>query len=173
MDTFPPVSIGNQSLFISLVRAVISQQLSESASEAIFSRLKSVAEITPEALMVLDVDFFRKCGISRRKAESLHVISRAVHAGELDNISNYPYDNMLEKLLSLKGVGPWTAQMVLIFALGREDIWPHNDAGLLRASKKLYNAATVADFIALGERFAPYRSHAAWYLWCSLDSKMK
>jgi DNA-3-methyladenine glycosylase II len=58
--------------------------------------------------------------------------------------------------------------MILIFSLGREDVWPCDDAGLLRAAKKLYSTQTIEEFKLLGDRFKPYRSHAAWYLWCSL-----
>ena len=72
--------------------------------------------------------------------------------------------------MSLKSVGRWTAEMILIFSLGREDVWSCDDAGLLRAAKNLYGIHGVDDFIALGERFKPFRTHAAWYLWSSLDS---
>jgi DNA-3-methyladenine glycosylase II len=171
VDTYAPVSIGNQPLFSALVRAVISQQLAEAAAETIFSRLKSLAALTPEALLALDIDSIRACGISARKAESIQDISRAAQAGDLDYLTVIPYDDVLAKLLKLKGVGLWTAQMVLIFALGREDVWPDNDAGLLKAARRLYNVQDPAGFIALGERFKPYRSHAALYLWCSLDTK--
>lgn len=171
MDTYVPVSIGNQPLFTALVRAVVSQQLAEAAAETIFSRLKCLSAIEPEALLKLDADSLRACGISKRKSESILDISRAARNGELDYLRVIPYDDVPERLLRLKGVGPWTAQMVLIFALGREDVWPQQDAGLLRAAGKLYNVRDRAGFIALGERFKPYRSHAAWYLWCSLDAK--
>lgn len=171
MDTNPTVAIGNQPLFRSLVRAVISQQLSEAAADSIFSRLKNAAEITPEALLALDCDSLRACGISKRKAESIFDISRAAHAGDLDYIQVIPYDDVLERLLKLKGVGLWTVHMVLIFALGREDIWPYSDSGLLKAARKLYNVQDTAGFVALGDRFKPYRSHAAWYLWCSLTAR--
>jgi len=172
IDTLPTVEIGAQPLFPSLIRAIISQQLSESAASSLFNRLKSCAELTAEALLALDVAALRACGISTRKAESILALSRAAAAGELDNASNIPYDDLMERLLRLKGVGLWTVQIVLIFSLGREDVWPEQDAGLLRAAGKLYNVQDAAGFISLGERFKPYRSHAAWYLWRSLEARL-
>jgi len=64
-----------------------------------------------------------------------------------------------------------TAEMLLIFSLGREDVWPLDDAGLLKAAKNLYGIQDVEGFIDLGERFKPFRTYAAWYLWASLDGK--
>ena len=77
----------------------------------------------------------------------------------------------MNALVRLKGVGRWTAEMILIFSMGREDVWPVDDAGLLRVAKKLYGIQDVEGFIEFGERFRPYRTHAAWYLWASLDNK--
>ncbi len=171
IDTHQPVSIGGSPLYDALIGSVISQQLSESASTTIYRRLKELSPITPEALFALDIESYRSCGISRQKASYLKSISEAALNGELDSIEGKTDDEIVEILTRIKGVGEWTAQMVLIFACGHQDIWASKDAGLLRAARKLYNIQTVEEFIELGERFKPYRSHAAWYLWSVVDSK--
>jgi DNA-3-methyladenine glycosylase II len=173
VDTFQPVSIGNSPLYEALIGSVISQQLSESASATIYKRLKAISPITPEALSAIDVETYRSCGISKQKAGYLKSISDAALNGELDNIVDKPADEIIDALTKFKGVGIWTAQMVLIFACGHQDIWASKDVGLLRSARKLYNIQTVEEFIELGERFRPYRSHAAWYLWCVVDTKPK
>jgi len=166
-----PPRIGKNPVFFSLVRAVISQQLSETVASKIFKRLSTVSDISPNALLTLEVDTFRACGISTSKAGYIKGISEAALAGKIDSISDLSNDEAIKALLKLKGVGCWTAEMILIFSLGREDVWPRDDAGLLRAANKLYGVQVVEAFLKLGERFKPYRSHAAWYLWRSLDNK--
>lgn len=79
-------------------------------------------------------------------------------------------EDAVQALIRLKGVGRWTAEMILVFSLGREDVWPVDDAGLLKAANRLYGVQGVNEFITLGERFKPFRTHAAWYLWASLDN---
>ncbi len=169
VDSHDPPRIGKNPIFFSLVRAVISQQLSEAAASTIFKHLSAIAVISPETLSVLDVDTFRTCGISSQKARYIIGIAEAALSGELENIDNLSDEDAIKALVKLKGVGRWTAEMILIFALGREDVWPCDDAGLLRVAKQLFGIQDVAGFIALGEKFRPYRTNVAWYLWASLD----
>lgn len=168
IETHDLPRIGKTPIFISLVRAVISQQLSEAAASTIFKRLSSIAEISPENLSILAVDKYRTCGISSRKAEYIMGISEATLDGKIRFIADLSDEDAIKSLVRLKGVGQWTAEMILIFSLGREDVWPCDDAGLLRAAKSLYDVQGADDFKALGERFKPYRSHAAWYLWSGM-----
>jgi DNA-3-methyladenine glycosylase II len=169
VETHDPPRIGMNPIFFSLVRAIISQQLSEAAASTIFKRLSAIAEITPETLSHLNIEAFRACGISSRKADYIKGMAEAVLNGQLEHIADLNDADAIKELVSLKGVGRWTAEMILIFSLGREDVWPVDDAGLLRVAKNLYGIQGVDDFIALGERFKPFRTHAAWYLWASLD----
>lgn len=169
IESLDPPRIGKNPIFFSLVRAVISQQLSESAASTMFKRLKAITEIAPETLSDLSVESYRACGISTRKAEYIRGISEAELRGQFEHIADLGDDDAIKELSKLRGVGRWTAEMLLIFSLGREDVWPVNDAGLLKAANRLYGTQSVDDFIALGERFKPYRTHAAWYLWASLD----
>lgn len=171
INTYEAPQIGKNPIFFSLARAVISQQLSEAAASTIFKRLSALTEITPTALLSLDIDTIRSCGISSQKANYIQGICEAALSGQLDSIDNLSDDDAIKALVKLKGVGRWTAEMILIFSLGREDVWPTDDAGLLRAAKALYGIQDVEGFITLGERFRPYRTHSAWYLWSSLDKK--
>jgi len=163
--------IGKTPIFTSLVRAVISQQLSEAAASTIFKRLKGLADIIPTVLIELDIEAYRSCGFSNAKASYVKSISQATLDGYLDNIDHLPDDEVIKTLTKLKGVGRWTAEMILIFALGREDIWPCDDAGLIRSAKSLYGIQHLDEFMSIGDRFKPFRSHAAWYLWCHLDTR--
>ena len=170
LETHDPPRIGKNPIFFSLVRAIVSQQISEAAASAIFKRLSSITKITPDTLSALDVAAFRSCGISFRKAEYIKGIAEAALAGEIQHISDLSDDEAIKELSKLRGIGRWTAEMILIFSMGREDVWPVDDAGLLRVAKNLYGVQDVASFVELGERFRPYRTHAAWYLWASLDN---
>lgn len=105
VDTHTPVLIGMSPLFESLVGAVISQQLSESASATIYKRLKDISPITPESLSDLDAETFRSCGISKQKAVYIKSISEAALNGGLDNIKDLPEDEIIKTLMKLKGVG--------------------------------------------------------------------
>lgn len=171
VEKYDPPKIGMTPIFTSLTRAIISQQLSEAAASTIFTRLKNLSAIEPYELLNIDIESYRSCGISRAKASYIQSVSQAALDGHIDNIDTLPDDEAIKALTKLKGVGRWTAEMILIFALGREDVWPTDDAGLLRAAKMLYDTQSIDDFIRLGERFQPYRSHVAWYLWCSLAHK--
>lgn len=170
IESHDPPQIGKNPIFFSLVRAIISQQLSEAAASTIFKRLSAMTAITPETLSGLHIEVFRTCGISSRKAEYIKGIAEAALKGQLEHIADLGDDDAIKELASFKGVGRWTAEMILIFSLGREDVWPCDDAGLLRVAKNLYGIQGVDGFIELGERFKPFRTHAAWYLWASLDS---
>ena len=118
---------------------------------------------------MLDVESFRSCGISRQKASYIKSISDAALNEELNNIEDQSDDELIKALMKFKGVGIWTAQMVLIFACGREDVWSSKDSGLMRSARNLYNVQSEEEFISLGERFRPYRSYASWYLWSAID----
>jgi DNA-3-methyladenine glycosylase II len=168
MAILSPPAIGRSPIFFSLVRAIISQQLSVAAASTIFKRLSAISEIAPATLLALDLDTFRECGISSQKAGYIKGIAEATLSGRLDSIGDLADEEAIKSLVKFKGVGRWTAEMILIFALGREDIWPCDDVGLLRAAKMLYGVDDVGGFITLGESFKPYRTHAACYLWASL-----
>lgn len=158
-----------------LISAVAHQQLHARASEAILGRLFALDSQggypPPRALLALSDEALRSCGFSTRKVESLRAIADATFAGtvptraqalELDNAE------LIARLVTLRGVGRWTVEMLLIFTLGREDVLPVDDFGVregYRALKSLPEAPRPRELARIGEAWQPYRSIAAWYLW--------
>ena len=163
-----PAPIGGRPLLLALVRAVAAQQLSTSAAATILGRVEGRIGLEPGALAAARSDRLRRCGLSAAKARTVREVARRALAGELDALPALGDEEVRERLLAIRGVGPWTVQMVMIFALGRPDVWPTGDAGVQRAALRVYGAPREA-LEALGERFRPWRSHAAWYLWRSLE----
>jgi DNA-3-methyladenine glycosylase II len=163
-----PAPIGDRPLFLALVRAVAAQQLSAKAASTILGRVEARIGLEPRALAGARSDRLRRCGLSAAKARTLRELARRALAGELDALQGLGDEDVRERLLAIRGVGPWTVQMVMIFALGRPDVWPTGDAGIQRAALRVYGVSRE-ELEALGERFRPWRSHAAWHLWRALD----
>lgn len=157
-----------QQPFYALVDAIVSQQISGKAAASILGRLRQLLPIRPTTLAAADLRRLRRAGLSRAKAVYVRELARFAVAGGLRGLSRMGDPQIVERLTSVKGVGVWTAEMFLIFSLQRPDVWPIGDGGVQRAAARLYGAKTPKAMAALGERFRPVRSQAAWYLWRSL-----
>ena len=165
--------------FQMLVRSITSQQISSAASRAIVARLKaSVApdDLNPLSVRVCGEDGLRICGYSRRKALYVLGLANAILEGEvdLDGMDGLGDDEIIEQLTCLRGIGEWTAQMFLIFALGRPDVFPHADLGVRSALRRFHGLADLPKrrrSIELAEPWRPYASIASWYCWRTLDAK--
>jgi DNA-3-methyladenine glycosylase II len=164
-----PARLSRRRPFPALVGAIVSQQISGKAADTIAARLRARYPITPEALATAHPMRLRSAGLSRAKARYIRELARFARAGGLKGLSRLPDDEIIVRLTAVNGVGVWTAEMFLMFSLGRPDVWPLADGGVQRAARQLYAATDRAQLIELGERFRPFRSHAAWYLWRSLD----
>jgi DNA-3-methyladenine glycosylase II len=151
------------------MRAIVSQQLSTHAAQSILQRIESRYGLDARKLSRARVRTLRSLGLSETKAHTLRRVAKMSAAGELDDLDAMSDDAVAERLTAIKGIGPWTCHMVMIFSLGRPDVWPVGDAGIQRAARTLYKATDAAKLERLGERFRPFRSHAAWYLWRSLE----
>lgn len=163
-------------LFVALVDAIISQQLSIKAAATILGRIRALgtpaAFPTPSRLAVMPDERLRAAGCSRAKAAYLKDLSARIVAGTLDleGLRRLPDEEVIHELVAVKGIGRWTAEMILIFALGRPDVWPVDDLGIVIAVQGLYGLParpTRAELLALGEAWRPYRTVASWYLWQS------
>ncbi len=154
--------------FPSLVDAIVSQQISVKAADSIMAKLRTLVPIQPEALAEADPRRLRRAGLSRAKALYVRELARFTVDGGLRGLGKLSDEAIIERLTSVKGVGVWTTEMFLMFALGRPDVWPIGDGGIQRALIKLYRVTTPKQMLAVGEQFRPMRSHAAWYLWRSL-----
>lgn len=170
----PPTFRPHKDYFPTLVHAVISQQISGSAAESIRRKLLDVlgGAFDPRLLLELPDETIRGAGISPQKLGYLRSLAEHVVDKRLDfkKIVRLEDHEVVEALTAVKGIGIWTAQMFLIFSLGRLDVLPVGDLGVQRGIQKCYaladlpRPAHVAE-IAEGRRWAPYRSVAAWYMW--------
>jgi DNA-3-methyladenine glycosylase II len=163
--------------FHTLVGSIISQQISGKAADSIHMRLKQrVApdRISAESLLRLSADDLRQVGVSPQKAKYLHDLAARVADGSLrlNTLARLSDEQVIEALIQVKGIGVWTAQMFLIFSLGRLDVFPHDDLGVRVAIRNLYGLDDLPDKHVSHRIAAPWRPYAsigAWYCWRSLD----
>ncbi len=165
--------------FYSLVSSIISQQISGKAAASIRRRIEDYVapeRISPENLQRLKPQQLRGLGVSPQKAGYLLDLAERVASGELklNRMGRMSDEDVIEALIQVKGIGVWTAQMFLIFALGRPDVFPHDDLGVRAAIRNLYGldelpTKEVSHRIATPWR--PYASVASWYCWRSLEFK--
>lgn len=157
--------------------SIASQQLSTKAAASIFSRFCDLfpnRTPTPEGVMTLTDEQIRGAGFSRAKASFVRDLALHVRDGRLDlaGLKRHPDDEVMRQLVAVKGIGRWTAEIFLMFRLGRADIFPADDLGLMNAVQRAYGLRTRPDarrLRTIGEKWRPYRSIAAWYLWQSLS----
>ena len=156
--------------FRSLVMSVVSQQISRKAADAIWTKLSNrFPEIIPSAMEDADISDLRTCGLSMRKAEYIKGIGSAVARGDLDfsRLREMPDDQVIRELTAFSGIGVWTAEMFLIFSLGRQDVVSWNDLAIRRGMMNLYGLKTLtkAQFDRYRGRYSPHGSVASIYLW--------
>lgn len=170
----------DKNLFLELVESIIGQQLSVKAADTITKRFKIAVGSdtpTPEQILAVDDDTLRTAGNSYSKIKYIKGICTAVINKEVDFESLRELDDelVIDELIQLKGVGRWTAEMFLMFSLGREDVFSLGDLGLRNAVSRLYNVdrddLKAIETISLA--WKPYRSLASRYLWKSLDNTPK
>ena len=160
-----------------LVRSIISQQISVGAARAIRRRLIDLVGkqgIKPAVIAALSVEQIRAVGLSPQKASYLHDLAAKVQSGEvrLARVARWSDEQIIEELIQVKGIGRWTAQMFLIFALGRSDVFPIDDFGVRAAITRIYGfkePPARAALLEIGQRWSPFASIASWYCWRYLE----
>lgn len=157
-------------LFTALVRNIVGQQISSKAATTVWNRMKDFFEdITPETIVRAGADEIHRCGVSNRKASYIKDIGEAVTNGELDltKLHELPDDEVIKRLCALKGIGQWTAEMLLIFSMQRPDVVSWGDLAIRRGMMTLYNLETLSkeQFEAYRKCYSPYGSVASLYLW--------
>jgi len=162
--------------FETLANAIASQQLYGRAAESIWGRVRSQVDgpFTADAVLNVVENSWREAGLSGAKAASLVDLAEHVADGrvQLERIGRLSDDEVVSHLTSVRGIGPWTAQMFLMFTLRRLDIWPTGDFGVRNGYGKAFNRGVMPsakELEPLGDRFRPYRSVAAWYCWAAAD----
>lgn len=163
--------------FETLVRSIVFQQLSGTVARVILSRLHGALpeeRITPEAILKLRIPKMRKLGLSGAKTEYIRDLARQTQAGvvRFEELPEAPDEDVIAALTRVKGIGVWTAQMFLIFALRRPDVLPVGDLGVRKAIQQAYSLEELpkpGKMEELAVPWRPYCSAASWYLWRSLD----
>ena len=157
--------------FTALVKAVISQQISTKAAETVTAGMtQSIGQpFDPQSILGIGLDAIRSFGMSERKAGYIMGIAQAALDGRIDfhGLRDLTDDEVMRQLTNLKGVGVWTAEMVLIFSLEREDVVSYTDLGIRRGMQRLYRLDSLSEeqFTAFARRYSPYGSVASLYLW--------
>lgn len=160
-----------------LVGSIISQQISTAAARTIRTRLEDSlkpSRIRPEVCSGLTVEQLRSAGLSRQKAAYILDLALKCSDGtvQLSRISRLTDSEVIDQLTQVKGIGRWSAQMFLIFGLGRLDVFPHDDLGVRTAIRRLHGfeqLPTKEQAVQIGQRWQPYASVGAWYCWRYLD----
>jgi DNA-3-methyladenine glycosylase II len=164
-------------LFSALCETIVSQQLSVRVADVIFGRICRLCapepHPTPASVLALSVEQLRGAGLSRPKASYVHDLAEKVTSGALDlhTLEHLPDEEVITALSTVKGIGRWSAQMILLFRFNRPDVWPIGDLAIVRALERFHRLRkppTLQRLERFGEPWRPYRSVAAWYLWASL-----
>jgi len=189
MDRFGPPTFKRGDVFTSLVRSIIWQQLSSHAAQAIWPRFLKAVEydgdtqqsakevhLSPHTFNKVQLADLREAGLSGRKGEYILGIAKTFASGELteSELSDLPDEEVKKSLMTIRGVGSWTADMVLMFALQRPDVLPVGDLGVRKGAMKFFGLRSLPNedhMYKLFEDYRPYRSYASWYMWhvCNPD----
>lgn len=159
--------------FASLIQAIVYQQLAGAAAAAIHRRLITAlnSDVKPEALIALSDEALRAVGLSANKAASLRDLATKMLDGTVvlspRGLSRQSDEEVIARLSAVRGIGPWTAEMFLLFQLRRLDVWPTGDLGVRRGYGLAWKVPmpSARALQPLGDRYRPYRSVAAWYCW--------
>ena len=175
----PRLRARRSSAFEALARAIVFQQLSGAAASTIWGRVEALlgSPVTPESVLAAPVDSLRAAGLSGAKTASIIDLSEKVASGAVPldrRLSRLGDDDLVARLVVVRGIGRWTAEMFLMFQLRRLDVWPVDDLGVRKGyglAYRLESMPTSKDLVALGDAFRPYRSVAAWYCWRATELK--
>jgi 3-methyladenine DNA glycosylase/8-oxoguanine DNA glycosylase len=166
--------IGASSIFGALAQAIVYQQLTGKAAATIFARFCALfpgTDPTPELVLAASEDELRGAGLSRSKLVSLRDLAGKTVSGEIPTLAEIQQmedEAIIERLTSVRGIGRWTVEMLLIFRLGRPDVLPSDDYGIRKGFARAYAQGELParkDVETYGVRWKPYRTVASWYLW--------
>lgn len=163
--------------FVELVESIVSQQLSIKASDTIFARFKKLfknGEITPEDARSLGVEKMRGCGISYQKISYIKDLAEKTLESAIlfEQFEIMTDEEIIQELVKVRGIGRWTAEMFLMFTMGRPDVFSYGDLGIRKAIQRLYGfkkEPTQKQAEKIAEKWKPYRTYACRYLWKSLE----
>ena len=177
---FPLEPSRRVSIFAALLSSIVHQQLNGKAARTIHGRVIALyaprRAPRPEELLATSDEALRRAGLSRNKTRALKDLAAKCASGlvpSMRHLRGMPDELVIERLTTVRGVGRWTAEMVLMFRLGRPDVLPLDDLGIRKGFQRVYGRRRLPTALTLarhGERWRPYRTVASWYLWRSLES---
>lgn len=179
VERFGPCKIGRstQSHFEALAESIVYQQLAGAAAAAIWGRFRGLfdGEFSPAAVLAKRETTLRKAGLSPNKASSIRDLAAKIRDGTvpIDRLARLQDEAIIERLVVVRGIGRWTAEMFLMFQLRRIDVWPVDDYGVRKGYMRAYGLKELPkpkELVGLGEPFRPYRSVAAWYCWRAVEA---
>ncbi len=154
--------------FSSLCKIILEQQVSVASANAHFNKLEAyIGDLSPNKILKLTEEGLRQCYISRQKGSYLQALSAAIFTGDLElkDLGNLPVLTAKEKLMRIKGIGNWTAEIYLIFCQQEPDILPLGDIAVYNTMKELWAVSSKEEAEALAKKWSPYRSVACFFLW--------
>ncbi len=166
-------------LMQSLIKSIISQQLSVKAADTIYKRFVDLFDTKDfpkaEAILEMDDEKIRGAGLSYAKIKYVKSVAHAFVSDliDIEKVREQSDEEVIIELTQIKGIGRWTAEMILLFTLQRPDVFSIGDLGLRNAIIKLYGITDQKEMVQLSENWKPYRSTACWYLWRSLENTPK
>ncbi len=174
-----PDLVPSEDIFRDIVWTIIGQQLSGKAADTIFDRFASLfpdKKLDARSILKLEDTVMRSVGLSGSKARAIRTFSEHVLSGDLvlENLKKIDEVSVITELTKVKGIGPWTAEMILMFSLGRTDVFSAGDLGLMKGLKELYGLRQLPDkkkVERLSQNWSPYRTYAARILWRIADEK--
>jgi DNA-3-methyladenine glycosylase II len=156
-----------EDLFERLITSILRQQVSMASAAATRERLFEAVEVTPDGILTADDAVLRDAGLSRQKTRYVNNVADAFRKNDYsrDSFADMDDEAVVAELTSITGVGPWTAEMQLMFALGRPDVFPVGDLGIKKGMRTLYGDLTREEMVEKADDWRPYRSYASLYLW--------
>ena len=161
-----------------LLRSIVGQQISVQAAASVWGKLeKKIGKIKPENVLLMSFEELKSCGLSKQKVQYIiNICNHFINLSIKDHLywEKRSFKSIYDELITIKGVGPWTAEMFGMFYLLEKDIFPIKDIGIIRAMNQIYGEGKPLDLekiIAISETWRPYRSVACWFLWRSIDSE--
>jgi DNA-3-methyladenine glycosylase II len=162
-----------------LMRSIVGQQISVKAAASVWKKIIDLLdEIKPDNVLLAGFENLRSCGLSKQKTQYILNIAEHFKSHNINDESYWndrEFSNIYDELITIKGIGPWTAEMFGMFYLLERDIFPLKDLGILKAINQLYNVdgipLQIDQVVAISDRWKPYRTVASWYLWRSIDNE--
>ena len=160
-----------------LVRSIVFQQLAGAAARTIHGRFVDAlrGKVTPRAITAASDERLRGAGLSKGKLAAVRDLAAKASSLRLEELDWVEDDEVVRRLTTVRGIGPWTAQMYLMFALRRPDVWPTGDLGVRAGYARIHGLAETPgekEMPPLGEAYRPWRSAAAWYCWRALEADL-